>query len=282
MDYLLSISRQTFVMMPAKAAGSSLKTFTRECMKAANTTSFAEIDNVLTLKHGTKSALLSQLEMPSLITSHMYDSEFVVRLVRHATAQSLIIFSYREETSRLISAIKHIVASRFCVRNGDTQPGVMFFNSSCRVQEYRVTDAIQRRMSEIRSSTNQLLTCETYETIRDHRPNLVFMHFKQASRLQKLLAKHHCPDVSDIVVKNVGSEKMPVSVVLGSSKNNGTLVGLDEYLNHKAQLLPYVFNMNMHASCTGITRAIEEDLLACPSETLSMRNRYFGDDKGQV
>ena len=58
-----------------------------------------------------------------------------------------------------------------------------------------------------------------YEMIKENDPNIVFVHYKQVSQLQKLLSKHHCPLVTKEVRENVGSNLMPVSVVLEGPAN---------------------------------------------------------------
>ena len=118
-----------------------------------------------------------------------------------------------------------------------------------------------------------MLTCETFESIKDNCPNLVFMNYKQADQLQKLLAKHHCPNFNEEVRVNVGSDKkMTVSVVLGGSGNNvnGTIVPLEEWLLFKAPILEYSLKLKSDVSCQATTRKIERELFACADQTLGI------------
>eukprot|EP00546_Thalassionema_frauenfeldii_P011824 CAMPEP_0178908654 /NCGR_PEP_ID=MMETSP0786-20121207/8044_1 /TAXON_ID=186022 /ORGANISM="Thalassionema frauenfeldii, Strain CCMP 1798" /LENGTH=186 /DNA_ID=CAMNT_0020580583 /DNA_START=168 /DNA_END=725 /DNA_ORIENTATION=+ len=184
--------------------------------------------------------------------------------MKHATNDTLLVYSHREETSRLISAIKHSVELRVCKKD---QPGITFVGNECQLKEKVLINAIRRKQSEIGIGSTQLLTCEAYECIKDNSPNLVFMHFKQASKLQKLLAKHHCPEVTKEIRTNAGSEKKPVSVVL---ENNGDLVSLDDWLNAKSQMVELALDLKKDVSCQATTRDIEHELLACSSETLQI------------
>jgi hypothetical protein len=54
--------------------------------------------------------------MSSLISSHINFSKDFVNLVKNATKQSLIIYSHREETDRLQSAIIEIAAMKKCTK----------------------------------------------------------------------------------------------------------------------------------------------------------------------
>ena len=117
MDHLLSKYKQVWVIMPAKAAVTSFKEFTKDCMAKAGTPSFSKIDNPFTTLQRSKDAFLGQLEQPSLVASHLYhfhDDPFC-NVMKHASAEdTLVVYSHREETSRLISSIKEVVTIRLC------------------------------------------------------------------------------------------------------------------------------------------------------------------------
>ena len=49
---------------------------------------------------------------------------------------------------------------------------------------------------EIGAAKNIIYTCKLYDTIQENLTQLVFVHYKQVdSRTQKVLAKHHCPNL---------------------------------------------------------------------------------------
>ena len=105
MDNLLSRYKQVFIEMPAKAAGTTFKHFTKICMDSTNTSSFTQFNNILNTPERIKEALASQLKMPSLVASHVAHPRHMHNTFVHATEETLIVYIYREETSRLTSAI---------------------------------------------------------------------------------------------------------------------------------------------------------------------------------
>lgn len=271
MDILLSKYKQVFVMMPAKASGTSLKTFTRRCMQSSNTSSFAEIDNIFSKSAGRQEAFVEQLKMPSLVASHATNLSHILNLIKHVTRDSLIVYSHREETDRLMSAIKQVVRSMCRVR-GESREGLRITAGECYVNEKLLTDTIASRIGEIHMGAPELLTCETYKAIEDRRPTMIFMDYEKASQLQRLLAKHHCPEVTDTF--RISSSKS-LFTVLGGSENTGTVVSMDEWLSAKKGLMEYVYGLRRDASCQGVTQDIEDDLFSCRSATLDVSRRTF-------
>lgn len=272
MDKLLSRYKQVFNVMPAKVAGSSLKEFAKECMTLANTSAFARIENTLSNKRIFDESFGLELKIPPLISSHLYNAQNFKDLLVGATGDALIVFMYREETDRVISAIRYMYGNLIC-KGEDKHDGVTMVGNECRVQEKELINNIERmrkKMNEITVSNNQLLTCETYEIIKEHNPNVVFVHYKQTNKLQKLLSKHHCPQYHKEVRGNVGENLMPTSVVLEGPANNGTVVSMSDWLTNKRPLLEYRFQLKDDVTCQGTTRKIERELLACSDETLSI------------
>jgi len=110
-------------------------------------------------------------------------------------------------------------------------------------------------------SHNQLLTCETYEFIKEHSPNVVFGQYKQNNKLQELLSKHHCPQHNKEKRANVGSNLMPTSVVLEGLANNSTVVSMIDWLTNERALLEYRFQFKDNVSGQGSTRKIERECI---------------------
>ncbi len=282
MDRLLSKYKQVYIIMPAKAAGTTLKAFSKSCMDSANTPSFQFYDNIANKPEDMKIALTNQLEMPTLVTSHMYDSRFISNLMEHATRDSLVIYIHREETSRLLSSIREIISSRYCFNTREQEEyetgisGINIFGDHCQVQEKTLIEVIEKRDAEIDFGGPTLWTCQTYESVRENRPNMVFLNYKKVSKLLELLSKHHCPHISSDVRENVGGEKQHVSVVLGGPKNRGDMVDLDDWLQAKKHLVEYALNMKTNSTCQSTIREIEDRLFACPSETLQVSGQSYG------
>ncbi|VEU37942.1 unnamed protein product [Pseudo-nitzschia multistriata] len=268
MDELLSAHKQVFVAMPAKAAGSSMKSFTSKCMKRGWSGNYTDrwVENVLAKPDVLKELLHGPLEVPPLIASHMYEDADFMRLMQAATKETLIVYIHREETSRLTSAIRYVMDHRKCPEflkehraNNDKK--------TCTVEEEQLTQIIQDRktnsMGEIEYGAVELLTCRTYSAIRSNAPKLVFMHYKQASKLQKLLAKRFCPRQGDSL-KNVRSEDAKIQVEL---REGGSVVTLDQWLDAKQHFLELALGMKETMTCQHETKSMEETLFACPDET---------------
>ncbi len=274
MDKLLSRYKQVFNVMPAKAAGTSSKAFAEGCMTFANGPLLMKqkFDNILSNKQNFDEVFGLELKTPAVISSHLYSSRDFKDLLVGATGDTLIVFMYREETDRVISAIRYMYGYLICKRLGKHK-GVTMVGNECRVQEKELMNNIERlrkKVNEITISNNQLLTCETYEIIKEHSPNVVFVNYNQFSKLQKLLSKHHCPQHNTEVRQNVGSDLMPTSVVLEGPANNGTVVSMSDWLANKRTLLEYRFRLKDNVSCQGTTRKIERELSACSDETVAI------------
>ena len=279
LDKLLSEEqhKQVIIAMPAKASGSSMKVFMRLCFGTSDLQ-----DNVL---KDTSDFILEsnffthQLELPSVIASHVNNDRALQSLIQHATKETLVVYIHREETSRLVSAIKQVLAHRVCPLPNQ---------SPCTVNETVLINTMRRREYEIGTGQPKILTCGVYDEIRDNASvlpqNLLFVHYKQASKLQVVLAKHYCPERLKLpaLVQNMGIAKRKVGVELlmaGSSTStnttnsndigtNNTVVSLERWLDAKRNLLELAFKTKQTASCQSKTRMMEEALLACPDEAL--------------
>ena len=65
----LSSADQTFILMPAKAGGTSLKALTKKCMN--KTASSLVLNNIVNIHKYHKPFLQSNMKPPKLITSHV-------------------------------------------------------------------------------------------------------------------------------------------------------------------------------------------------------------------
>ena len=277
MDHFLSKYKQVWIIMPAKAAGSTFKLFAKQCMGAAGITSFADIDNVLVALGLTKKALVGQLEVPSLVASHIFSEKNFCDVMKNAGEDTLVVYSYREETSRLLSSIKYVLSTIHCRHR---IKGVTFVNDACHVQEGVLIDAIIKKTGEIGVSSTQILTCQSYECIKDNGPNLIFLHYKQADQLQKLLAKHYCPAIKEQFA-NAASHREKIYVVLESQSVNDQVVSLDDWLSAKRSMLDMSLLLKTNVSCQAITRDIEHELLTCPNEAVHISGRSYDNEKIQ-
>jgi hypothetical protein len=259
MDELLSKFKQVFVIMPAKNAGSSFEAFTKSCMKEKG--SWQTVPNPIHRKSKRlKNMLQSSFEMPTLIASHIFDSEYFIDLVKHATDDSLIIYVHRTGTDRLRSAIAQVSAYPHCTDK--------YVHDQCTLKEGEVLDFIAAREREIGHSENRILRCEAYESIEANAPNMVFMNYMQSNKMFQLLAKHHCPG-QKAVHTNSGKRSKTIWVELENSTHNGnSTVELKDWLDAKMEMLEVTLKLKHDVSCQATTRKMQHDLLSCQDETM--------------
>jgi hypothetical protein len=116
---------------------------------------------------------------------------------------------------------------------------------------------------EIGHGASDILTCKAYKAIEENEPNMIFLHYKQANKLQRLLAKHHCPELLDEppTETNVASDK-PMSVYLRLRKEGGDIVKLEDWLHAKGDLLEWSLKLRKNATCQAKTKHMEDKLFA--------------------
>ena len=121
----------------------------------------------------------------------------------------------------------------------------------------------------MRLGTSEIMTCQFYDAIQENFPQLVFVHYKQANRIQKVLAKHHCPDLLDNPIhENVGQEKeMEAFLKLGST---GKEIALDDWLKLKRDMLEFTFQLDAKQTCKAKTLSLQDDLFGCEDEILQI------------
>ena len=267
MDDIMNRTKQVFITMPAKAAGSSMKYFTRQCTKSYPPDNF--INDRKNLK---KTFFADNYELPSIIASHLYNDAPLVHLVKSSTRKTLIIYIHRDESERLISGIKMVLMSRICKSGDDAKIyGVERNGSQCILDEEPVIDLIERKELEIGIGASKVLTCDAYKSIEENAPpHMLFVHYKQANKLQKLLAKHHCPDLLEApAVKSNAATDKQVEVSL-RIKNSKKIVKLSEWFDKKQGWLEWALNMRKEASCQSKTRDMEDVLFSCPDGAVKL------------
>jgi len=264
LDTLLHNVDQVYISMPAKAAGSSMKAFAISCTNVdikIHVNLFNKVPRI-NGKRPIGEYLTESFEPPSLIASHLYSDIEFTHLVKHSTTRSLIIYMHRDEPSRVLSGIKQVADMKLCPEK-KSEP--------CTVREQDLVAAIKKKRGEIGFGATEILTCDSYDALDDNAPNFVFVHYTQASRLQKLLAKRFCPaklnQPAEASVRNASTNKRKIHVELQMDKDN-SIVSLEEWLEAKKGLLEYALELRESASCQAKTRAMEEKLFQCPDETL--------------
>ena len=266
----LSSTNQVIIMMPAKAAGSTLKTFARQCNKASGLT-YEHADNFLNTKDNHFDGILTNsFRMPPVIASHINSPENVIYLMKNAPRSTLLIYVHRDETSRIQSAINQVVWA-WCA--GKREPPKDFFSMQednvCHTSEENLVDiGIAQKQFEIGLGASELLHCETYDSIVEHAPNILFVNYKHASDLQELLSLKYCPGLyGEPFQTNVGSEKSAHTFVQVANDISGgsELVSLADWLEAKMSALEWALGLHEKATCRAKTRIMEDKLFGCAS-----------------
>jgi hypothetical protein len=266
LDRLISNATRTFVTMPAKAAGTSLKEFARQCTK----NEYA--DNFPNWNDRSEEFLTQSFEMPKLIASHSLKDQTLVDLIQHSSRQTLLIHVFRDETDRLLSGIKEVVNLEVCRwtsrKAGRSELNIAKDESYCMVDELALVEMIKKRQQEIGFGNPETLTCRVYDAIDENAPNMVFVHYRQASKLQALLAKHHCPELlksGTTVETNTAKRKERLGAIYVRLKNKGRAT-LNQWLAEKGDLLEWTLKLKTNSSCQAKTRRVEDELLACQNQ----------------
>jgi hypothetical protein len=265
---MITKSNQLFMLMPAKAAGTSLHEFAIRCFRHTYPVdAFAREASYL------RSFLTSSYELPKVVASHVSSENNLINLMKHTTDDTLMIFLYRNERDRLMSAIKHIVKSRMCGDWEDKGLSTHLLNTgdnACIIQEATLVDEIiGKRPAEIAmGAAGRLLTCTFYDTFVDTAPNMVFMHYRHANVLQQLVASQYCPNMKGTAkIDNNDAEKKEEAFV---RLENGTQVLIDDWVHAKRNFLQLTLLMEKDASCRRQTKEIEKSLFACPDELIEL------------
>jgi len=267
MNDLIANSKQIFLTMPAKAAGSSLRSFTNKCMKTVMPTdNFYLNDPKISKKYFTDS-----FQLPKIITGHVFRDQSLVDLIQYTSRGTLLIYVHRDETSRLRSAIQH-VTSQYCDNDfGELDPASLNFSlnkTHCMFDEGPLMESvIQKKRREIGWGATRILTCKMYDAIEQNAPNMVFVHYKKADRLQKLLAKHHCPELLEAEHQNEAINKKKMTAVIRLDKDKRE-VQLSSWLEAKGDLIEWALKLKRDITCQGKFRKIESDLLQCEDEII--------------
>ena len=225
---LIHNTKHVFITAPAKAAGTSLQAFARLCnehnVQGYNFNYSSMSTDYLNRRYNYEKLLLNSYEIPNIMASHVFHlEEFQYLLKSFMNKQDiLMIHSFRQETSRLMSAIQHILncyCDPFNTRshmpkglwmtkdsiggmNGTTLSNSTTTDNDllneCHVTETNVINKIIKpRLQEIhKGSMKKLLKCSTYELIEEYVPtNFLFMNYQSSGKLQQLLAEKYCPKI---------------------------------------------------------------------------------------
>ena len=268
----------TFITMPAKAAGSSMKAFVKECTKKSMPENRQKLpDNFLNRQDLLPNIFLNGsvegLHPTKIVASHLYNGEPLPKLVINSPYENLLIYVHRNERERLVSAIKQVV-KQFAKSRPSELCNVSYNETArtCVVSQDELLKHIRRGTYEIGCSQANILTCDLYEAIEMNSPNILFMDYKEADRLHRLLAKHHCPDLDLPIHENVDGSKRIQAQVRIQARPEHVLIDLDDWLDIKADYISLSFELQNQRTCQahGRTREMEIKLQECPTGVIKI------------
>ena len=265
MDSLIASARQVFITMPAKAGGTSMQAFANKCVDRYRL--LEKEPNILNPGRFNKEVLISNLHAPPIVASHLYNSDSLIRLSKYPSRETLMIHIHREETSRIISAVKQVLNAGCGKNPHQLRLNVKKNGTECILEEGQVVDAIASRTAEIGVAEHDLLNCKSYKALQENGPQLVVINYKQVDKLQALLAKHHCPQVELPVHANIAEEK---STNVFLKLQTGGVVNIKDWLREKGPSLGVALNLRQGASCQAKTFHMEDELFGCPDEALQI------------
>mmetsp|Transcript_9463 Transcript_9463/g.11020 ORF Transcript_9463/g.11020 Transcript_9463/m.11020 type:complete len:357 (+) Transcript_9463:115-1185(+) len=290
LDKIIPNTRQTLIAMPAKAAGTGLEYTTKECMQAVKNDISPQL---LRFSVDEQERMFkSQLVLPKVIASHVVDDKNVIDAIQNSSKDTLIIYVYRDETDRIISAAKHMLLKLVCPRNPKAKSysrhgfdvdkidpnGTLIQkddDGNCVVDENLLISLMKDRVVEIGSSVPATLTCDVYKAIEEHGPNMIMMDYKQADNLQTTIFKHYCP--SETSGKNPNGHRSTDNIFIAlenpAGKNDSrTKVPIEEWLDAKRGLMEFILKMNKDASCQARTKYFARRLTSCSDSLVRMNN----------
>jgi hypothetical protein len=269
-------TKQVFITMPAKAAGSTMKDFANMCSPVK-----IPADNLMNYKHRIEKFIFTDnYEVPSVIPSHIKNSGPFIDLLKGGTRETLIIYIHREELSRVRSAAQYVLMSRICCINKKGRGKlkqkykvtVGVEKNRCTIDEKHLIRMMKNRSAEIRSGAPKILTCNYFDAIAQNDPsNLVFVDYKQANKLQTILAKKHCPHiVKDLpIASNVAVDKeMEPFVRLSSDPSRE--VTFKEWFNKKQNVILWALDLKKEMDCQSKIMEMEDHLFSCPDEAVML------------
>jgi hypothetical protein len=228
-------------------------------------------DNVIRFKERIEMVVFKDnYDVPSIIASHSFSVGPLIHLVKGATRETLIIYSHRDELSRIRSAIQHVFRLHVCTKEYIFDVEVS--RNRCTIDEENLIQIIKSKQHEIGVGAPELLKCNYFDAIAQNDPtNLVFVHYKQADKLQKILAKYHCPHIlKDLpIASNVASDKkLETFVRLSSDKSRE--VTFEEWFDKKQNVILWALDLKKEMDCQSKIIDMEDHLFSCPDEAVTL------------
>ncbi len=276
LDKLVASSKSVFITMPAKAAGTSLKKFTFECVGrySYQDTKDGKKKHTNFVNKGNDKVkfFTANVVHPKILTSHTYTDYGVVDVLQNTPRDNLNVYIYREETDRLLSALREVVVQSVCTKNQYPKIKAKRTGDKCIISETVLVDSVlKKKKAEVGFGNNQIMTCDFYKAIEDNFPRMVFLHYSKADKLQQVLAKHHCPNLTDKFFHNNMSSQKTKRTFVRLESDNSTMP-FNDWLEAKRHTIEWTFGYNEGSKCRGKTRKLEDKLLSCKDQMLEVTN----------
>lgn len=217
-------------------------------------------------------------DMPLILPSHFWIPDKLAKLLRNASRKTLIIYSHRDESSRFKSAVKHVL-SQWCM--GKTNPRMPeprseFFakidGNDCFLNEQKFIDKVLKlRNFEMAMSTNALLTCKSYQSIEEYAPNMIFVDYTNATKVQNLLAEKYCPNMTHTFTTTTPK----TFAIYITREEDGESVLLSDWMDRKMPFIEWTLGLNDKASCLVKTRQMEDELDLCEGGFLDAKSTPY-------
>jgi hypothetical protein len=280
LDSIVKQSNQVFVTMPAKAAGTSMKMFNNKCM-----VDFTIPDNVIRYKKTLEKLFTDNYDFPSILASHVVNDKPFIDLLKGSTRETLIVHIHREELSRAVSAIQYMLV-KICIKDHDTGKllrekykfEVEMHENRCTIDEEHLISVIKGKDEEIGYGAAEiLLTCNYFDAIEQNAPsNLVFVHYKQVNKLQRILAKYHCPHIlKDLpFVENTASDKK-IEYYVRLQADPSREVPYKEWIDKKQNVILWALDLKSDMDCQSKVIDMEDNLFSCPDEAMTLHHGVY-------
>jgi len=240
-------------------------------------------------------------ELPNFLSDHVRSDKHFIDIIKTSPLDTLFIFLYRDDEERFISAVKHVIENRVCgdweVHNDLTESikarriktigkdNIEEEKCIFEADSFIRTLSQKKRCYEICYGSNRdILTCELYDAIREHGPNLIFMNMNNIDTLQSLVAKKHCPNMLDKLpihansaagegegttsVNNIFTERSSSDSNIHDDNN---LIPFREWLDSKKNWLQ-VGIRDAPWKCGSKTRAIDSTMKSCSDQAMIYNN----------
>ena len=277
---LINSTSRVMIMMAAKSAGTTAIKFAQRCTGKIQPEMASDWED----------AFVDSYELPSVMAQHEFDPWQMEKTLRGASRQTLVVWLHREENSRVISAIHHnmkFVCEQIHI-GGDIRIEqhslVKYENGQCTVlEDDLINKMIKPKVGEIELGNGKLLTCRTYETIKNNAPTMVFADYKQSDKLMVEIARKHCPHMMDEEPLHLNTQhrfENKLFVKLSREHNSTAVwnhtVPLEDWLVKKGDFLEYLLNLKKGFSCQATTRRMEDAIESCGDHIIRIDDDWIG------